>query len=111
MYEINITADELIASLLRISETECVCLLDSCDVGHLGSHLLIAGIDPVETAEISNNDPAETLVKIDEYIASELACIFSISYDFGQKLLGLKVRKKEFRRCRNLIYLSQVLMF
>ncbi|MBK7393162.1 MAG: aminodeoxychorismate synthase component I [Chloracidobacterium sp.] len=97
MYEINITADELIASLLRISETECVCLLDSCDVGHLGSHLLIAGIDPVETAEISNNDPAETLVKIDEYIASELACIFSISYDFGQKLLALKARKKEFR--------------
>lgn len=96
MYEINITADELVASLLRISETEYVCLLDSCGVGHLGSHLLIAGIDPVETAEISNNDPAETLAKIDEYTSSELACIFSISYDFGQKLLGLETIKKEF---------------
>lgn len=96
MYEINITADELVASLLRISETERVCLLDSCGVGHLGSHLLIAGIEPVETAEISNNDPAETLAKIDEYASSDLACIFSISYDFGQKLLGLKDREKEF---------------
>jgi aminodeoxychorismate synthase component I len=94
--EINITADELVASLLRISETECVCLLDSCGVGHLGSHLLIAGIEPVETAEISNNDPAETLATIDEYTSSDLACIFSISYDFGQTLLGLKARNKEF---------------
>ncbi|MBP7416598.1 MAG: aminodeoxychorismate synthase component I [Pyrinomonadaceae bacterium] len=96
MYEINITADELIASSLRISKTECVSLLDSGGVGHLGSHLLIAGIDPVETLEISHPDPAETLAKIDELTSSDLACIFSISYDFGQKLLGLKVRKKEF---------------
>ncbi|HRI04770.1 MAG TPA: aminodeoxychorismate synthase component I [Pyrinomonadaceae bacterium] len=96
MREINITADELVASLLRISETECVCLLDSCGVGNLGSHLLIAGIDPVETVEISDDDPAETLAKIDEYTSSDLACIFSISYDFGQKLLGLKTREKEF---------------
>ncbi|MEQ1923091.1 MAG: aminodeoxychorismate synthase component I [Pyrinomonadaceae bacterium] len=90
MLEINITADELVASLLQISATECVCLLDSCGVGHLGSHRLIAGIDPVETAEISDDDPAKTLAKLDEYTSSGLACIFSISYDFGQKLLGLR---------------------
>ncbi len=93
MYEIDLTADELVASLLHISETECVCLLDSCGVGHLGSHLLIAGIDPVDSVEISHDDPAETLAKIDELTSAEHACIFAISYDFGQKLLGLK---KEF---------------
>ena len=91
--EINITADELVASLLRISETECVCLLDSCGVGHLGSHLLIAGIDPVDTAEISSDNAAATLAKIDELTSCDLACIFTISYDFGQKLLGLEAQK------------------
>ena len=96
MREINITADELAASTLRISETESVCLLDSCGVGHLGSHLLIAGIQPSETLEISHDDPAETLAKIDEFTSSGLACIFTISYDFGQKLLGLKPHEKEF---------------
>lgn len=98
MQEINITADELVSSLLRISESESVCLLDSCGVGHLGSHLLIAGIDPVDSVEISHDDPTETLKTIDEYTSSDRACIFTISYDFGQKLLGLKGRKKEFDR-------------
>lgn len=95
MREINITADELVASLLHISETECICLLDSCGVGHLGSHLLIAGIDPVDSVEISHDDPAETLAKIDALTSSDLACIFSISYEFGQKLIGLKAREKK----------------
>ncbi len=94
--EINITADELVASLLHISETECVCLLDSCGVGHLGSHLLIAGIDPVETLEISNDDPAKTLDEIDKFTSSDLASIFSLSYDLGQKLLAINLPKKEF---------------
>ena len=81
---------------MRLSETEPVCILDSCGVGHLGSHLLIAGIDPVETLKISNDDTERTLAAIDEKLDDDLACIFTISYHFGLKLLGIEPRIKEF---------------
>ena len=47
--ELDVTADELVSALLNLAPSETVCLLDSCGVGYLGSHLLIAGVDPVET--------------------------------------------------------------
>lgn len=93
---IEISANNLISSLLRLSETEPVCILDSSGVGHLGSHLLIAGIGPVEALEISSEDPGQTLAIIDQKFAGDLACIFTISYDFGLKLLGIEPRVKEF---------------
>ena len=96
MHQLSITADNLVSSLLRLSEKETVCLLDSCGVGHLGSHLLIAGIEPVEVFELTNDDPSETLKFHDEKLCGASAAIFTISYDFGQKLLGLKNREKEF---------------
>ncbi len=96
MRQLSITADDLVSALLRLSEKESVCLLDSCGVGHLGSHLLIAGIVPVEFFEITNDDPLETLRLLDETLSGDLAAIFTISYEFGQKLLGLKGRKKKF---------------
>ncbi|HEX3100733.1 MAG TPA: aminodeoxychorismate synthase component I, partial [Pyrinomonadaceae bacterium] len=96
MHQIDISAANLISSLLHLSETEPVCILDSCGVGHLGSHLMVAGIDPVEILEISHEDPEQTLAILDQRFTDDLACIFTISYDFGIKLLGIQPRIKEF---------------
>ena len=88
MFKLDITADQLVSALLRLASNETVCILDSCGVRHLGSHLLIAGIEPVETIEITNDDPAQTLRVLDEKLTSDLAATFTISYDFGRKLIG-----------------------
>ena len=95
MHEIKVSADKLVRALLGLAAEEHVCILDSCGVGHLGSHLLIAGVRPVEIIEISNEDPDETLRVLDEERESDLAGIFSISYDFGLRLEKINPRRKE----------------
>lgn len=86
VHEIDIGADRLISALLKLSETEQVCILDSCGVGHLGSHLLIAGIRPVESFEIGG-DAGKTLEIIDKILAKAgIATFFTLSYDLGRKL-------------------------
>jgi para-aminobenzoate synthetase component 1 len=94
MYEIQMTADDLVSALLNLSSSEPVCLLDSCGVSHLGSHLLIAGICPVEVLEISDDDPNRILATLDHRLSGDLASIFTISYDLGQKLLGIKSHQR-----------------
>ncbi len=97
MREIEFSADELTSALLDLSEHEQVCLLDSGGVSNLGSHLLIAGIKPLETYEIVSDDAAKTLELFDAKISNpNLAFIFSISYDFGLKLENIAPRPKEF---------------
>lgn len=96
MHEITLSADKLIKGLLTLAETENVCILDSCGVGHLSSHLLIAGIKPSELLEFSRDDPAETLRIFGEKLGpGNLAAIFTISYDFGLKLQEIKPCEKE----------------
>ncbi len=95
----NLSADELVARLLELSKTENVCLLDSCGVGNLGSHLLLAGIRPVEIFSISNDSADKTLEFLDSKLTNEnFASIFSLSYDFGQKLHGICSREKEISK-------------
>ncbi len=97
MREINLSADELISVLLNLEDTRNVCILDSCGVNHLNSHLLIAGFDPLEILQITDKNPTETLKTLDEKLSRESsACIFTISYDFGLKLENIKPRQKEF---------------
>ncbi len=97
MREIQITADQLVAALLELSGRKQVCFLDSCGVSHLGSHLLIAGIEPIEILNISNENPLETLELFNKKLSQpDSACIFTISYDFGLKLENIEPRKKEF---------------
>ncbi|MEP6944634.1 MAG: anthranilate synthase component I family protein [Acidobacteriota bacterium] len=86
MHEIDMSADELVSSLLGIAETEPVCILDSCGAGHLGSHLLIAGIEPRSIIEFSDNDPEITLSKFDSLLSGGEALFFSMSYDFGMRV-------------------------
>jgi len=93
--QVDISADEIVSALLKLAATETVCLLDSCGVGHLGSHLLIAGIEPISVAEVSNNDPAKTLALLDAATAAELASIFTISYDLGEKLIHIRQPERD----------------
>lgn len=86
MTHIDLTANDLLSALLTLSETEIVCVLDSCGVGYLNSHLMIAGIDPVDVVEVSNDDPGKTLAIMEEKLSDGHACVFTISYDLGRKL-------------------------
>lgn len=86
---LDLTADQLMGALLSVAADETVCILDSCGVGYLGSHLLIAGIRPRHVAELSNADANVTLGKLNELLESGMAAIFTISYDFGRKLLNI----------------------
>jgi len=87
MREIQISADQLIKSLFSLPGELNLSLLDSCGVSHLNSHLLVAGIMPIEQIEITETDPAKTLQILDEKITrADLFSIFTISYDFGLKL-------------------------
>jgi para-aminobenzoate synthetase component I len=83
MREIDITADDLVGKLMGLNAVEFACVLDSCGVGHLGSHLLIAGVRPTEVLEITHAS-AEYLEVIDAKLSGHLAAIFSLSYDFGK---------------------------
>jgi para-aminobenzoate synthetase component 1 len=97
MREIQITADELVLSLLKLSEQKQVCFLDSCGVSHLNSHFLIAGIESVEALNITNKNAFETLELFNKKLSQpDLAHIFTISYEFGLKLENIEPRKKEF---------------
>ena len=97
MREFELSADDLISALLNLEDGRNVCVLDSCGVAYLDSHLLIAGFDPVEILQINNENPSETLKILDEKLSREnLACIFTISYDFGLKLENIQPRQKEF---------------
>ncbi len=91
MKDFPISADDLVSKLLELSKTETVCFLDSCGVNHLDSHLLIAGVKPIEVLELTEEDPDLTLNALDKRLASQnTASIFTISYDFGPKLESIK---------------------
>jgi para-aminobenzoate synthetase component 1 len=89
MHTIPLDADELVHALLSISRTEHVSILDSCGAPHLGSHLLIAGVEPVESFEIYDEADA-VLRRLDEVENGNHAAIFTLSYDLGPKIQGLK---------------------
>ena len=95
--ELKISGDDLVRALLNLPKEKKVCLLDSCAVSNLGSRYLIAGFDAVETLEITETDANQTLAILDEKLADEnLACMFTISYEFGLKLNKIVPRPKEF---------------
>src|SRR4051794_26638469 len=80
VFQIDMTADAVVSALLHIAETEPVCLLDSCGAGYLNSHLLIAGIEPVSTVEMSS-EVEWTLALLDDAASDDqTAAIFTLSY-------------------------------
>jgi len=94
--EFDISAQELADALLRIGQGRSLSLLDSSGVRHLGSHLMIAGLDPVETGAVSNEPVNDTLERIRELFSlPNRAVIFTLSYEFGMGLNGLIPTKYE----------------
>ena len=85
MKTIDATANGLVGSLLALPPGRGVSILDSCGVGHLGSHLLIAGIDPVASFSLAGESASRSLGEFQRLLEKELAAIFTISYDFGRK--------------------------
>lgn len=95
MKKVEISAENLIKSLLALTGKFQVSILDSCGVNYLDSRYLIAGINPLETFYLSNENPQNTLDFLDEKLADEnLFCIFTIAYDFGLKLEKIKSKSK-----------------
>lgn len=97
MHEIDMTADELVSALMTLASTERVCLLDSCGVGHLGSHLMVAGIAPVETFEFSSADAGETLRVLDRTFTGDNAVFLTLSYEFGAGINSIQRSEKPVR--------------
>lgn len=91
MREIDLSADDLVARLLSLAETRQVCILDSCGVGHKGSHLLMAGVDPIEQISIAF-EPELALAALDSAAAGSNAAIFTLSYDLGRLLQNVGTR-------------------
>lgn len=85
--------DELVPALLSSGPKTGLCVIDSCGTGHRGSRWLIAAVEPVDTFSVSNPDPCQTLRAIDEILSGDRAAVFTISYDFGQKLERATMRK------------------
>jgi para-aminobenzoate synthetase component 1 len=103
----QISADDLIDKLMALSENQPICLLDSCGVSHLDSHLLICGVNPLETFEISNENPEETLKFLDEKLENpETFTFFTISYDFGLKLEKINPQPKQFSHSEPAVFLA-----
>lgn len=92
MIALKLNADQLVTALMRLSESEPICLLDSCGVRHLGSHRLIAGVRPIKSIELFNASGDAAMRVIDENLQADLPAIFSVSYDLGPKLQGIAAR-------------------
>jgi len=94
--EVEFSAGQLIAVLLEGDAFPGAAILDSCGVGHVGSHLLIAGSEPSDVLQIKDKDVGETLATLDHIVSQDRAAIFTISYDFGARLLGLEPDGESF---------------
>ena len=90
MREVEFSAGQLIAVLLEGDAFPGAAILDSCGVGHVGSHLLIAGSEPSDVLQIKDKGVGETLATFDHIVSQDRAAIFTISYDFGARMLGLE---------------------
>ncbi len=88
MHELNISADDLVDRLLS-SDDNGVCILDSCGVGHLNSHLLIAGLSP---RQVIAEDTDTALRELDRVIGGDQAAIFTLSYDLGNLIQGISTK-------------------
>jgi len=107
LLKIQLSADDLVEKLLVLSQTEKISLLDSGGVSHLNSHFLMCGISPVESFEITNEQPEKTLRFLDEKLSNpETFAIFTISYDFGLKLEKIKPRPKPFSHAEPDVFLA-----
>ncbi|MEQ1764225.1 MAG: aminodeoxychorismate synthase component I [Pyrinomonadaceae bacterium] len=84
MLELDLSADELIGRLFRLPGEASV--LDSCGVGHLNSHLMLAASSPSE--RYLADDVKIAMHVLDRVVGGDRAAIFTLSYDLGNLLQG-----------------------
>ena len=85
MLALDISPDDLVDRLLA-AEVDGTSILDSCGVGHLNSHLLLAGLTPTRLT-IANTAEA-ALRELNRTFADDRASVFTLSYDLGQIIQG-----------------------
>lgn len=90
MHELEISSHDLVDRLLAI-DSDGTCILDSCGVGHLNSHLLIAGSSPARTAVA--DDEASALKELTAILDGDQAAFFTISYDLGVAMNSISRRR------------------
>lgn len=81
--EVSLDPETIFERLTPGGSTEGLAVLDSCAIPHLGSHLMIAGIEPVDTVRLGYGDPEAVLNAMEACFNRGLAAIFTISYDLG----------------------------
>jgi hypothetical protein len=74
---IDFNADDLVAALMHPSPGHHLCILDSCGVSHLGSRLMIAGVDPVETIQLTGPDADRALAEFERFLQKGRPVIFT----------------------------------
>lgn len=120
--ELQLSADDLIAALLRLESARRVQILDSGGARGAEARFLIAGCDPFETIEargdtvrvfdrsgagVEQKDSSDVLCVLDERLAKHRvpreassvwpahgACIATFSYDLGRSLERLRLRPR-----------------
>lgn len=88
MFVLDISQDDLANRLLSLSANEPVFMLDSCEAEHPDARHVFAGIRPVEVIELTD-EPIAVLAEFDRLLTGEKAVIFTFSYEFGEKMLGM----------------------
>src|SRR5687767_9070990 len=88
--KIELSADSLIQGLLGTALRSPVSILDSCGVGYLDSHLLIAGIHPTKSEQIF--DLKAAVARVEDLALSNKPAIFTLSYEFGRFLQNIQSR-------------------
>lgn len=84
--QIDVNSNELIAAATALPADSGVCILDSSGVGHLGSHQLIVGFEPIERLSFKTGD-TDVLEKINAAANNKgLVAIFTLSYEFARQL-------------------------
>lgn len=90
MRHIDLSPDELIEKFSNVEAYPRAAILDSSGVGHLGSHLMIACGELAESVELKDAEIDQTLELLDQKLSADKAAIFTLSYNFGARMLGIE---------------------
>ena len=121
VYEIALTADELLRALFSLAPRRRLSILDSCNANGVAARFLIAGFDPFEIIEARGRElrikrrgqlNEQTIVgdalnilderlvrqRLSAHISDDLpvtgACIATFSYELAHQIERLRVRSK-----------------
>lgn len=85
-------SDAIIESFLSENSSTGLAILDSCGVGDSGRNRLFLASDPAQIHWLQGKSPTETLGVLDLVSALRRPAVFTLSYDFGNRLQGIQSR-------------------